>query len=297
MIAIDWGTSQLRAYRLDGAGAVLDARERPEGVLSVSPGGFPAALDAIVAGWDADRVLMSGMVGSRQGWLEVPYVACPAGLDAIARGVRSVAWHGGTAAICPGVTCYDADRVPDVMRGEEVQVFGALALDAGAVGSILIAGTHSKHIRVEQGAIAGFTTHMTGEVFAVLKAHSILGRTMEDGTAPRDIIAEAAAFESGVERARNAGGLLHHLFGARARVLMGEIAGRDARSYLSGMLIGHTILAAAPQAPLLVIGAPILAEHYAAAAAMLGIEAHPLAADRATVAGLIAIDRLLQNRG
>jgi 2-dehydro-3-deoxygalactonokinase len=281
----------LRAYRLDAAGAVIDSRERAEGVLSVPAGGFAAALSAIVAGWEADagRIVMSGMVGSRQGWLEVPYVAAPAGLDLIAAGVRPVEWRAGTTClICPGLVCRDADGVPDVMRGEEVQVMGALAMRADAgFASIVMAGTHSKHVRLRGQTIAGFTTHMTGEMFAVLKEHSILGRTMEDG--PGD----PAAFASGVMRARQAGGLLHHLFGVRTRTLMAELTAGAAADYLSGILIGHTILAATPEPPVLVIGAPPVAERYVTAAGVLGIGARALASERATAAGLHALDRLL----
>jgi 2-dehydro-3-deoxygalactonokinase len=296
MIAVDWGTTQLRAYRLDASGAVIEARERPEGILSVPAGGFPAALDAITQGWEADagRVLMSGMVGSRQGWLEVPYADCPADLAAIAKGVRPVAWRKGSQAlICPGLTCREASGVPDVMRGEEVQVMGALALDADqGVGSILMAGTHSKHVRVEGRTIAGFATHMTGEVFAVLKAHSILGRTMEEGSAPSD----AAVFAAGVARSGEPGGLLHHLFGVRTRVLLGDMSGTAAADYLSGLLIGHTIRAAAPVPPVLVIGAPAVAERYVAACGLLEIPARALVSEKVTLAGLAAVDRLLHGR-
>jgi len=294
VIAVDWGTSQLRAYRLDEAGAVIEARERPEGILAVPPGGFPAALDAIVAGWEsaAGRVVMSGMVGSRQGWLEIPYVECPADTASIARGVRPVEWRkGATALICPGLVCRGSDGVPDVMRGEEVQVMGALTLEAGTgFGSILMAGTHSKHVRVESGAITGFETHMTGEVFAVLKAHSILGRMIEDGP-PDDY-----AFARGVARSGEGSGLLHHLFGVRTRVLVGEMQARSVSDYLSGLLIGHTLRAAAPAPPVLVMGAPLVAERYRRACRQLGIDARTLASERATIAGLVAIDRLLTTK-
>ena len=295
MIVVDWGTSQLRAYRLDSAGAVIESRERPEGILAVPAGGFPAALDAIIEGWEADagRVLMSGMVGSRQGWLEVPYAECPAGLAAIARGVRPVQWRAGsTALICPGLTCRDADGVPDVMRGEEVQVMGALALYADAsVGSILTAGTHSKHVRIAERAITSFSTHMTGEAFAVLKSHSILGRTMDAGSADAP---DDAAFAAGVVRAAQGGGILHHLFGVRTRVLLGDMSGMAAADYLSGILIGHTFIAAAPEPPVLIIGAPAVAERYRRAAAILGLAAEILPSGPATLGGLAAVDRMIR---
>jgi len=294
MIAVDWGTTQLRAYRLDVKGAVLEARERSEGILSVPAGGFPAVLDAITSGWesDADRVLMSGMVGSRQGWLEVRYVDCPAGLDAIAKGVKPVAWRkGGDALICPGLVCRGKDGVPDVIRGEEVQIMGALALGEIGGGSIIMAGTHSKHVRVEGETIIGFTTHMTGEIFAVLKAHSILGRTMEDRT--QDTSDDASAFAAGVARSGEVGGLLHHLFGVRTRVLLGDMPGTVASDYLSGLLIGHTIRAANPTPPVLVIGVPAVAGRYVAACRLLEIPARAITSERATLAGLAAVARLL----
>jgi 2-dehydro-3-deoxygalactonokinase len=295
VIAVDWGTSQLRAYRLDPAGAVIESRERPDGILAVPAGGFPAALDAIVQGWEADagRVLMSGMVGSRQGWLEAPYAECPADLAAIARGVRRVQWRAGsTVLICPGLSCRDGDGVPDVMRGEEVQVMGALALHADrCVASILTAGTHSKHVRIAERTITSFSTHMTGEAFAVLKSHSILGRTMD---AARADAPDDAAFETGVARGGQGGGLLHHLFGVRTRVLLGDMPGAAAADYLSGILIGHTFLAAAPEPPVLIIGAPALAERYRRAAAILGLAAEILPSEPATLAGLAAVDRMIR---
>ncbi len=238
---------------------------------------------------------MSGMVGSRQGWLEVPYVNCPADLAAIAKGVRPVEWRTGSRAlICPGLTCRDADGVPDVMRGEEVQVMGALALNANeGVGAIFMAGTHSKHVRVEGYTIAGFATHMTGEVFAVLKAHSILGRTMEEAAGPGDASVFAAGVKRSGEGAEGDGGLLHHLFGVRTRVLLGDMPGSSAADYLSGLLIGHTIRSAAPRAPVLVIGAPAVAERYVAACGLLEIPARTLTSEQVTLAGLAAVTRLL----
>ncbi len=201
-------------------------------------------------------------------------------------------WRKGSLAlICPGLTCRDAEGVPDVLRGEEVQVMGALALHANqGVGSILMAGTHSKHVRVEGQTIVGFTTHMTGEVFAVLKAHSILGRTMERGGAEAG---DATAFADGVKRSGDSGGLLHHLFGARTRVLLGDLPGKSAADYLSGMLIGHTIRAAIPRStakmgdsppPVLVIGAPAVADLYVAACGLLEIPAKSLPSEKATLA-------------
>ncbi len=289
MIAIDWGTSRLRAYRIDAAGKLREARDIGEGILAVPEGGFPAALEGIIAGWEAEeRVALSGMVGSRQGWVEVPYVDCPADLAAIAAGAREIPWRAGRAParIYPGLACRDSSGVPDVLRGEEVQALGAVELGATASGgSLLIAGTHSKHLRIMGRAIVSFATFMAGELFGLLREHGILARDIV-GESP-----DAAAFAAGVARARQEGGLLHHLFGLRTRSLTGEITAASAAEYLSGMLVGHAVLGAKPQPPVLVIGAPRLAERYVRACELLGLEARSLAAERATVAGHVALMR------
>lgn len=264
MIAIDWGTSSFRAYRLDARGGILQARASDRGILKVLPGQFAGVLQSELSGWTEELIVMSGMVGSRQGWIEAPYVQCPAGLDDIARAMREVAkgiW------IVPGVSCRHA--VPDVMRGEETQILGS-----GAHGTICLPGTHSKWVEVSDGRIERFSTAMTGEVYAVLKQHSILGRMMEEG-AP-----DPAAFQQGVARSGEAGGLLHHLFGVRTRGLMGELAPAASASYLSGILIGHELRASGTR-KFGLLGAPQLAALYAQAAAALGIRTEMLDPDAA----------------
>ena len=178
-------------------------------------------------------VVMSGMIGSRQGWVEVPYAACPAGLDEIAAGMRKVAWNRGEAWIAPGLTCRDEAGIPDVIRGEETQILGVLDQLGAGRHTICLPGTHSKWVEVENSRIVRFSTHMTGEAFAVFKAHSILGRMMKDGVTDQD------AFADGVRRSADGGGMLHHLFGVRSRGLFGELQESASASYLSGLLIGH----------------------------------------------------------
>ena len=242
MIAIDWGTTSFRAYRLDSAGGIVDARSAPVGILSAADGNFAAVLQQQVGDWIAagdTRIVMSGMIGSRQGWVEVPYAPCPAGLDEIAAGMRRIDWPGSDAWIAPGLTCRDDAGVPDVMRGEETQILGALGqLDAGR-HTICLPGTHSKWVDIENRRIVRFSTHMTGEAFAMFKAHSILGRMMQDG------VADPNAFAQGVRRSADAGGLLHHVFGVRSLGLSGELPESASASYLSGLLIGHEIHASA----------------------------------------------------
>ena len=242
MIGIDWGTSSTRAYRLAPDGAVLERREAALGILQVSPGGFPDALRGLAGGWIAAgerRVLLAGMVGSRQGWQEAPYVSCPAGLDALAGALVRIPFAEADVRLVPGLSAEDGAGVPEVMRGEEVQVVGALR-DAGPDALVCLPGSHAKWVRVEGGQIARFETSMTGEAFAALRGHTILGRMMEGDAAL------CPAFDAGVARAGDPGGLLHHLFGTRTLALFGRLAPRDASSYLSGLLIGHEVVATLP---------------------------------------------------
>jgi len=285
MIAVDWGTTHLRAYRLGPDGKIESSRAEPRGIMTIIDGAFAAALGEVLGDWpigDREQIVMSGMIGSRQGWAEVAYVACPAQLSDLARGLRAVAWGAGREAhICPGLSCRDIDGVPDVMRGEEVQIFGAMSLP-GSTGAtaICLPGTHSKHARIEGDAVTSFTTYMTGEVFGILRRYSILGRMMEDGPADLD------AFDEGVRRAGQNGGLLHHIFGVRTRSLVGDMGAHRAGDYLSGILIGHEIDAAGMTGPVLIVGAPQLAALYGRALAMRSIESTEIAADVATVRGL-----------
>src|SRR5271165_274387 len=296
MIGVDWGTSQLRAYQIHENGAVVGSRSAPKGILSVPNGAFTDTLESVISDWldlEPLPILMTGMIGSRQGWLEAPYVSCPATASNIARGLAEVSWGKARRGfICPGLTCLDPEAVPDVMRGEEVQVIGVLAAQGNHVTAICHPGTHSKRIAVSDGSIRGFTTYLTGELFAVLCEHSILGRTMTKGPVDWE------AFDEGVARAKDAGGLLHHLFGARTRVLMGGLSSTREADYLSGILIGHEIMAKADDEPVVIVGAPELGERYIAPSA--GLRARTPGA--ATASGLRLIwdlsiaDRLQSGR-
>jgi 2-dehydro-3-deoxygalactonokinase len=244
MIGVDWGTTSLRAYRIGPGGAVLDRLDRPGGILTVAEGGFPAALRDAVGPWleaGETRVLLCGMVGSRQGWVEAPYLRCPAGPEEIAAATVAIPFDGAEVRLVPGLTTEDSSGIPDVMRGEETKLV-ALAETLGAARAIAcMPGTHSKWARLEGGRVATFTTHMTGEAFAAISQHTILARTSAEGPD------QPAAFARGVERARQPGGLLHHLFGARTLHLMGRLDQAETRSFLSGLLIGHEIGAALAQ--------------------------------------------------
>lgn len=291
MIAIDWGTSSFRAYRLGPDGTVQDKREAPLGILQLKGAHFAGALESQVGDWEAageSTILMSGMIGSRQGWSEAPYVECPAGAAELAARLHPVEWRGKTLRIVPGLV----DRsggVPDVMRGEETQLLGVLPTLGAGRHTICLPGTHSKWVRIEDGRIAGFRTHMTGEVFAVLKQHSILGRLMTEGAD------DEAAFNAGVARAGEAGGLLHHLFGTRTRGLFDELPSASLASYLSGLLIGHELAAEGSSGAVQILGSPHLARRYGQALQFLGRKAVVLDPD-AAVSGLFQIASTLARK-
>lgn len=297
VVAVDWGTSSFRAYRLDAQGAIVDRRETAGGILRVRGGDFAAALLAEVEDWlkqDPDAlVILSGMIGSRQGWRELPYVDCPASLADIAAGLERVDWGEGEAWIVPGLLDESRAHQPDVMRGEETQVLGALSALGAQQGLICLPGTHSKWVRVDGGAIAGFATYMTGEVYDLLQGHSILSRLMTKGAVNAD-----RWFLEGVTLAQE-GGLLNRLFTARSRVLAGDLPEAEVRSYLSGLLIGDELASALTEADRTVhlLGAPALTALYEAALTRLGHEVVVLEAD-AVAAGLFALaQHLMQVEG
>jgi len=294
MIGIDWGTTAFRAYRLAPGGTILDRRESEGGILSVPEGGFPAALSAAIGPWLAGGerlVLLCGMVGSRQGWVEAPYLPCPAGPAEIAAALTTLPFDGARCLLVPGLTTRDAGGVPDVMRGEETKLIGLLAELGTAEALACLPGTHAKWARLSGGRIAHFATQMTGEVRAVLLEHSILGRLAKD--APTD----EAAFLRGVARAREPGGLLHHLFGTRGLGLMGELTAEATGSYLSGLLIGHEVAAALadgrPDGPIHLAGSATLTRAYALAFGAFGLE-HRLHDPDLALRGLLLIAETLQ---
>ncbi len=283
MIGVDWGTSSFRAFRIRG-GQIVSRVETPNGILHVESGGFAAVLRRAVEPWlqaGETEILMAGMVGSRQGWREVPYAPCPAGPVELAQGLAPVEFAHAAVMIVPGIQAYDADDVPEVMRGEETQIAGVLG-ELGREATACLPGSHSKWVNVVNGRIAGFTTHLTGEAFAALRTHTILGRMMQDG--PTD----ADAFRRGVARSAQPGGLLHHLFGVRTLGLFQRLPETEAASYLSGLLIGHEVGCVSPKGVVHLVGAAPLCSLYALAIDSYGAEAR-IAGPDAAARGLARI--------
>jgi 2-dehydro-3-deoxygalactonokinase len=288
-IAVDWGTTNRRAYRVGPGGAAEDEMEDGKGVLSVPAGGFDAAVEEIRARLGDLPMLMAGMVGSNRGWIEAPYVPCPAGLPELAANLKWV--EPGRVAIVPGVCFTDGDAA-DVMRGEEVQILGAYGEGLiPADGIVCHPGTHNKWIRLEDGRITAFRTVMTGELFNLLKGHSILA----------DLLAQPAqlnaAFEAGVRRALESGELTAELFSVRARVLLGKAPREDAASFTSGLLIGtdlRTGIAFAGDAEMVAMGRPDLTALFEAAAAVAGRKMRSVDGETAFLAGARHLAELVQ---
>ena len=285
LIAVDWGTSSLRGARLDAAGHVLEEKSAPLGILNVPNGDFAAVFAAQFSDWmtpAGSLCLISGMAGSRQGWAEAPYVACPAGPDDVRRRLHWI--EPGRIALVPGLSD-DQGEVPDVMRGEEVQILGAMRLADLADGLFVLPGTHSKWATVQDGRVTGFRTFMTGEFYALLSQHSILARTLE-----ADAALDEAAFLRGVARAGGGQGLLHNAFGVRALGLFGRLSPAQSTSYLSGLLIGEELqsqdLAAGGE--VVAIGAPGLTARYALALEQRNVRVRAFGAE-ATWEGLRAL--------
>jgi 2-dehydro-3-deoxygalactonokinase len=288
-VALDWGSSSLRAYLLGEGGRILDRRAEPRGILQLPDRDFRGAFDRITADWSSNSrplpVIASGMIGSAQGWVEAPYVDAPAGADQLARQLAPV--PGTSLRIVPGLA--QRGHAPDVMRGEETQIVGAITLKPDIAGGLVVLpGTHSKWVRLAGELVREFTTYMTGELFAVLRAHSILGRLAPAGA---DSGPGSLAFTRGVLAAqRSADGLAPLLFSARASVLVGDLPAEASLEFLSGLLIGDELRAglAAGQTPAALIGDPALCARYVAAFEQLGITGVPILSDAAP-AGLWAI--------
>ena len=279
MIAVDWGTTNRRAWALGRQGKVLAERSDGEGLLGVKPGDFARSFATFAAPWLSANhslpVLMCGMVGSTLGWVEAPYIEAPADLARLARHLQPVPFDGNArVAIVPGVSCSERG-VPDVMRGEECQVLAILAERNLRSATLLLPGTHSKWVRVEDGKLSSFRTYMTGELFNGLTSSGTLAQLMEKGDA------DGAAFEQGLRQARaeGPGALTHLFFGVRTLGLFDRLPRASLASYLSGLLIGAELMDAVHWSGakhVIAVGSPRLLENYHRAAGLfgLGFEAH-----------------------
>jgi len=301
LLAIDWGTSALRGALIDSHGTVLEERAFARGILSVAAGEFAAVFNGCFGDWARDRAascLISGMAGSKQGWVEAAYCACPAGFDDVAARLTWVVDDTLTlpVALVPGLCCEHPSDIaglpalPDVMRGEEVQIFGAMQITGRHDGVFVLPGTHSKWARVTHGRVTNFRTFMTGEFFALLSQQSLLARSI-NADAPLDEI----AFCKGLALSQRAAGLLHHAFSTRTLALFGRMDGAELASYLSGLVIGEELRAQdlQPGTEVVLMGSPALTKRYTLALEARGVTARGLGAE-ATWSGLYALAAALK---
>lgn len=290
---MDWGTSNFRAFRFDDAGAVIERRSYPIGILKVQEGKFAETLQEQVGDWIADgekRVLLCGMVGSRQGWTEANYLQCPVAVDDLAKAVVRISFAGADAMLIPGVMGTDIKDIPEVMRGEETEAMGIVD-DCDGCGLVCLPGTHTKWIELRDRSIVSFLTCMTGDAFAALRKHTILAKLMNAEAAIEEV-----TFLRGVARSGDAGGLLHHLFSVRTLALTGALTEDTTVSYLSGLLIGHEVRAVMPAgAHIHLVGALQLCKLYQQAIAACG-GTSTLEDEDAAARGLAAIGRRLDWR-
>lgn len=285
LIALDWGTTRARAFLIGEDGTVLDRHIADQGIQSVPAGGFPAAFDAIAGDFRRARpdaaIVLAGMVGSRNGWVEAPYVACPAPVEAIAAAGMAVTLADGTSAtVMPGLSCDDGAF--DVMRGEETLIVGIGRTE----GLVCMPGTHSKWAELKDGRITRFASFMTGEVYGLLRQNSILARLAEE---PGEGDAAEGA-RRGLAGAARPGGLLNAAFAARTEVLAGRMPGGAVGPYLSALLVGQEIAGARalfgePQIVQLVADGA-LAESYGQALTAAGLRFELTTPEAAFVAGI-----------
>lgn len=290
LLAIDWGTTSRRGWLIGDGGAILASVQDERGMLSIPPGGWEAALYELKrALGDAEPrlSLIAGMAGADRGWRDAGYLPCPAAIDNLARGLCWV--EPGAVAIVPGLSVTSEGRA-DVLRGEETQILGAVA--AGLAPADCFAchpGTHTKWISVRGAKVAAFRTVMTGELFALLKGHSILSDRLKDGAAA------GPDFDAGLERGLATGEALADLFAVRADALSGAGQIGDGAAYASGLLIGADVrigLAMSGEREVYVIGRADLAALYMRAIEASGRRAVTVDGGAVVVAGLRRIAEL-----
>lgn len=286
-IAVDWGTTNRRAYSIAPGGGCIDEFEDDKGILSVAAGGFPKAVEEIRRQLGDKPLLLAGMIGSNRGWIEAPYADCPAGLDELA---SALTWADVDIAIVPGVALR-GERF-DVMRGEEVQVLGSV--ESGEIPPDCLVchpGTHNKWIQMRDSNIHSFLTVMTGELFGLLRKHSILSDSL-GGDETFD-----TPFREGVCLGLSGGALSAELFSVRARVLLKSLEPDHASSFASGLLIGQDVRAGLGEGsgqPVFVMGRPELTALYAKALEEAGTKSLEIDGEGAFIAGARKIAEAIQ---
>jgi 2-dehydro-3-deoxygalactonokinase len=298
-VAVDWGTSSFRLWMIDRAGQVLGERRSGEGMMAAAKSGFAPVLqshlDAVGAAKDLP-VLICGMAGARQGWIEAGYVDTPAPLAAVLERAVAVPRQSRDIRILPGIAQRDVNA-PDVMRGEETQLLGALGLDAAGEALVCMPGTHSKWVHVNGGTVARFATFMTGELFSVVSRETILSHALAGADDAEDIDSFKSAVAAAFKAPASAANLL---FQVRSRQLLFGGTPAAARETLSGTLIGIELAAvlgsAAPKAGIRLVASGRLQVLYRLAFDVLSVAVQPIDADEAVCRGLSMAARAIWTR-
>ena len=295
-LAGDWGGTHLRAWVLDEHGAVLRRADFPLGVNALDPGEAEARFRSVVRPAmqaEALPAILCGAIGSNVGWFTTPYVDCPAGFEAVAAAVVRVPVDGPPVWIAPGIRCAGVTAAPDVLRGEETQAFGWLALEpTRALGRRLIChpGTHSKWLRIADGRIERFVSAFTGELYDLLNRHSILKTALPYSD-------DEDAFDEGFAAAGDGDALIARLYAARGRVAGGGAPRESTPAFLSGFLIGAEVasvpklIGAQPEETVELIGGAALCARYADALRRRGLRVAAHDGEAAAIAGLAALIR------
>ncbi len=299
----DWGTSNLRLFLCSEDGTLLASKAGPGAAAVDQP--FPQLLSSLVSDWQREHaelpIVLCGMVGSSIGWTQVPYVPCPASSGQIA--ARCVSIEGGRVRIVPGLSCTNRLDAPDLMRGEETQILGALQLEPALRQGrrlLCLPGTHTKWVAITDGVVSDFLTAPTGELFSLLVSHSVLVSDVRNGHGPANGT-DDAGFSRGLEQVRlvPAADILQRLFQCRSRRLVGELASAEVPGFLSGLLIGSDsraalqLMAHGTSGSVHIVGTEQLARRYAQALRAFGASPEIIEGEAAARAGLMQLHHSL----
>lgn len=296
-IAVNWGSTNFRAYLISDQGQVLDECQRPDGILKLDQQGMAAVLDDATKDWGLGLpAFLNGMISSNVGWQDVPYVHAPCSVEDFSLSIHSTMIGRRSCGIIPGISCRDDAGNPDIMRGEEVEIFGLLDLVpelASGEHFIVLPGTHTKWVKLSNGKVSHFFTSMVGEVFDHLSANGLLASVL-------DGFGEAGPeFDKGVQDGRAAGtGWGRLLFSVRARFVCGDMDGNAAASYLRGVMLGSEIGDAlalyaemASLGKVVLVGSPQVNALYASALGQFNLSGQTCAVRDATIAGYAQIHK------
>ena len=291
-LIVDWGTTNFRVFHMDNQNHLINKQELPLGLLQVKNGDFGTALENVLSSWLVSYkklpIMMAGMVGSLNGWFNVDYVTTNVGVEQLAvKAHQFILPWGAQGTIIPGVSYETTSGNFDVMRGEEVQVFGLSHLMKKPLFNAVLPGTHSKHVRVVNAQITEVSSFMTGELFSVLSKHTILGKGLPKQIDNKD------AFIQGV-KAGQTDKLTNALFTARTHKLFNKIADTDIHDYLSGLLIGYE-LKSFNGSHIFLVGSKSLCEKYTIACDVLLIGSTYYSGDDCFLAGMIELTKVIHN--